>query len=141
PALVADTSPEAYRALVRRIQEVAGTTLPAGAGVLVVSRGDDVLLDLGGPRGLHFPQTDQGVYAGHHPSDSAAAIAHLEALRGKGAEYLLFPQTAFWWLDHYTDFRGHLDRHYDRAWADESCVIFRLTGARANGPPPQPLDA
>jgi Glycosyl transferases group 1 len=127
PVPAAVTTPEAYRALVERIRQVAGASLPPGATVLVVSRGDDSLLDLGSQRGRHFPQTEQGVYAGHYPADSAAAVAHLEDLRGKGAEYLLFPQTAFWWLDHYADLRDHLHRRHDEVWADQDCVIFRLT--------------
>ena len=29
----------------------------------------------------HFPQTADGVYAGHYPATGEAAIAHLESLR------------------------------------------------------------
>src|SRR5262249_17354647 len=114
-------------------------SLPPGATVLVVSRGDDALLDLDGPRGQHFPQNDQGVYAGHHPTDSEAAVSHLEALRGKGAEYLLFPQTAFWWLDHYAGLRDHLDRYHDRVLADQDCIIARLTQKDAAITPVKPM--
>ena len=42
--------------------------------MLVVSRGDDELLALDGRRGVHFPHEEPGVYAGHYPVDSAAAI-------------------------------------------------------------------
>lgn len=140
PTPVAAATPEAYRALVERIRGVVSTAVPSSATVLVVSRGDDALLDLGGPQGSHFPQTDQGTYAGHHPADSAAAIAHLEALRGTGAEYLLLPRTAFWWLDHYTEFRNHLDQHYDRVRSDESCILFRLTRNEMNAPAVRHLD-
>jgi glycosyltransferase involved in cell wall biosynthesis len=132
--------PEGYRTLVERVREVAREAVPAGATVLVVSRGDDTMLDLGGPRGQHFPQTDAGVYAGHYPADSAAAIAHVEALRNKGAEYLLFPQTAFWWLDHYADLRTHLDRHCDRVLADANCILYRLARKEAESTPARPLD-
>jgi GT2 family glycosyltransferase len=91
-----------YQDLVERIREVADRELPPDATVLVVSNGDDELLELGANRrGWHFPQTEDGTYAGHHPADSAEAIAHLEALREKGATHILFPQTAYWWLDHY----------------------------------------
>ena len=95
-----------YRDLVERIREVVDRELPPDATVLVVSNGDDELLELGANRrGWHFPQTEDGTYAGHHPADSAEAIAHLEALREKGATHILFPQTAFWWLDFYEAFR------------------------------------
>ena len=75
-----------YRDLVERIREVVDRELPPDATVLVVSNGDDELLELGAERrGWHFPQMEDGTYAGHHPGDSAEAIAHLEALRDRGA--------------------------------------------------------
>src|SRR3712207_2672412 len=51
-----------YQQLVRRIREVVRTALPAGATVIVVSKGDDRLLELDGRRGWHFPQNERGVY-------------------------------------------------------------------------------
>ena len=103
---------------------VASSSCP---DVLVVSKGDDELLKLGGCKAWHFPQTGQGVYAGYYPADSAAAIAQLEALRAKGGQFLLFPSTAFWWLGHYEDFRHHLDARCGRIWGDEQCVIYQLS--------------
>jgi hypothetical protein len=122
-----------YRRLIRRIREEAQTNLPPGAVVVVVSRGDEALLDLGGGRkGWHFPQEKGGVYAGHYPADGAEAIAHLEELRGRGGEYLLLPETAFWWLEHYREFRQHLEDHYQlRVHKEETCLIFAL------GKPPE----
>jgi glycosyltransferase involved in cell wall biosynthesis len=118
----------AYRDVIRRIRAAANTALPPEATVLVVSRGDDELLHLGDARrGHHFPQADGGVYAGHHPANSAAAITHLEILRAGGAGFLLFPSTAFWWFEHYRDFRQHLESCYRRAWEDEHCVIYELS--------------
>lgn len=116
--------------LVQRIHDAALAALPERAHVLVVSKGDDELLRLaGGREARHFPQDEGGSYLGHHPADSDEAIARLEAQRAAGAEYLLFPSTAFWWLDHYTDFRRHLDEHYARTWDDERCIIYRLAEA------------
>ena len=86
------TNPAAYAKLLGRIRHIVRRTLPAQATVLVVSRGDDALLALDGLRGRHFPQRADGVYAGHHPADSAEAIAHLEQLRAQGADYLLIPR-------------------------------------------------
>ena len=102
----------------------------------VVSRGDEELLKLDGPEAWHFPREEGGAYAGHHPADDAEAITLLEEFRGQGADFLLFPseavwpfdsETAFWWLDHYEGFRRHLDKHYERIWGDEQCIIYRLT--------------
>ena len=68
-----------------------------------------------------------GRYAGYHPADSEEAIAHLEALRQQGAAYLLFPSTAFWWLEYYRAFKEHLERHYQVVCRQQHvCLIFAL---------------
>ena len=84
---------------------------PRRARVLVVSRGDDHLVDLVGRRASHFPQARDGAYAGHHPADSDAAINHLEELREAGAQYLVIPGTSLWWLA-LCQFHEHLQRRY-----------------------------
>ena len=57
--------------------------------MLVVSSGDDALVEFPGARARHFPQLDDGMYAGHHPADDEEAIAELERLRERGADYLV----------------------------------------------------
>lgn len=116
-----------YRELVRRIREVVRTSLPTTGTVIVAAKGDDELLKLYGRRAWHFPQTEDGVYAGHHPANSAAAIAHLEALRAKGGDYLLLPNPMMWWLDHYPEFKQYLESHYRLLVRQEyTCLIFSL---------------
>jgi hypothetical protein len=115
-----------YPQLVRHIREVANAVLPPGATVAVVSKGDEELLELGdGRRGWHFPQNEDGVYAGYYPADSAEAIIHLEELRTRGAGFLLFPETALWWLERYGDLKQHLEARYRRIWS-ERCIIYQL---------------
>jgi hypothetical protein len=93
----------------------------------VVSKGDDELLELNGKKAWHFPQNRDGLYAGYHPADSAEAIAHLEELWAKGGDYLLFPSSAFWWLEHYKEFDQHLKSRYRVALhEEETCKIFAL---------------
>ncbi len=119
-----------YRRLKRAIRVAVERSIPANATVMVVSKGDEALLEWKGIRGWHFPRTAKGQYAGHHPADSAAAIDHLEALRKQGGQYLLFPSTALWWLDHYQEFREHLDRRYTRAPFDASLgVLYEVSGS------------
>lgn len=119
-----------YRRLVERVRAAVLDTVPAGARVLVVSRGDRDLVDLDGLDGGHFPQDPQGRYLGHHPRDSEDAIAQLEALREDGAEYLVLPATSFWWLDHYVELAARLG---ERCAATELgfCTIYRLAPLRA----------
>jgi hypothetical protein len=121
-----DTQAE-YRQLVRDVREIVCTTVPTGARVLVVSKGDDALLDLDGRPASHFMSDDNGDYAGHHPADSAEAIGHLERLRAAGGEYLVIPGTYAWWLEHYVGFRLHLQERYQRAWGDPRAMVFALT--------------
>jgi glycosyltransferase involved in cell wall biosynthesis len=98
--------------------------------VLVISNGDDQLLDLDGRQGRNFPSDEQGFYAGYNPADGAAVIDDLERARAEGAEYLLVPAASRWWLAHYPDLARHLDRECARIWADEDAVIYGL-GDRA----------
>jgi GT2 family glycosyltransferase len=117
-----------YRVLTQRIRDLVAQRLPPQSRVLVVSRGDDELLRFEGREGLHFPQAENGVYAGHYPGDSREAIAHLEEVRREqGARFLLFPETGLWWLDHYGGLRGHLESCYRRvAFEEGTAVIYSL---------------
>jgi hypothetical protein len=118
-----------YERIAERIRALAEENLPASADVLVVSRGDDALLQLGGRTARHFPPSEGGTWAGHNPADSDEAVAALEEMRGAGAQYLVMPDTTLWWLDHYTGFRAHLEsRCTEIAREDESGVIFALNG-------------
>ena len=119
------------RKLTDHIRRIAVQHTPADANVVVVSHGDDQLLDLGGRRAAHFPQNDDGGYLGYHPADSAAAIAHLADAQKKGAAYLLFPQPQLWWLDHYKELGEHLDKSGQCLWRDEMCAIYCLSADRA----------
>lgn len=116
-----------YRQLIARIQEVVKSSVPPNTTVMVVSKGDEDLLRLQGRRAWHFPQAEKGSYSGYYPANSADAIKHLEALREKGGEFLLFPSTAFWWLEHYAEFKQHLEGRYRVAAREKhTCVVFDL---------------
>jgi len=115
-----------YQELVHRVQ-ASSSRLEPGAAVIVVSRGDDALLQLNGRRAWHFPQDDKGSFAGNYPADGAAVIESLETLCAKGGDHVLFPQTAFWWLDHYEGLRQYLETRGRRVLADADCIVYRLT--------------
>jgi phytanoyl-CoA dioxygenase PhyH len=110
----------------RRIREIVTASVRAGATVLVVSRSDDELLRLDDRQGWHFPQDEKGAWAGYYPGDSAEAIAHLQELQAKGAEYLVFPAAAFWWLEHYREFGQYLESRHRTVAHGEDCLIFGL---------------
>jgi GT2 family glycosyltransferase len=119
----------AYQRVTQRIREIIADTLPAGATVLVVSKGDEELLRLEGHSARHFPAADDGTWAGHHPSDSDEAVATLEAMRAAGGQFIVFPSTGMWWLEHYRGLTEHLEQRYETIVREEdTCVIFALNG-------------
>ncbi len=115
-----------YRKLLSDIHEMVDESVPEDATVLVISRGDDQALRLGARRAWHFPQDGDGTYAGRYPKDSDEAVAHLEALRTQGAQYLLVPSTSAWWLDHYDGFARHLRDHYLPLAERPECALYSL---------------
>jgi GT2 family glycosyltransferase len=118
----------AYRRLIAGIRDAVREVIPAGATVLVISKGDPDLLDLEGRDARHFPQDADGSYAGHHPAVSADAIGHLKSLQRSGAGYLLIPGPALWWLEHYAGFRQYLAGAGEEAFRENDlCVIIRLS--------------
>jgi GT2 family glycosyltransferase len=124
-----------YDRLCERIGEVARKVLPPEATVLVISKGDEALLGLLGRSAWHFPRLADGSYAGCYPEDGAAAVEHLEALRRAGADWLLIPSPAFWWLDHYAVLARYLERRHTRVHACEACHIYSLSLSRAGAGP------
>lgn len=130
-----------YAALVARTRAVVCAHVPPGATVAVVSRGDAALLALEGRAGWHFPRAADGAYAGHHPADGHAAVAHLEDVRASGAGYLVVPDCARWWLDHYEPLAAHLRERCALLADDDACAIYALEPAAADAPMPQPQPA
>src|SRR5262249_24434186 len=115
-----------YQRMIAQTRKLIQSSTPDGATVTVISRGDDNLVKLEGRHGWHFPRQEDGKYAGYHPSDSAAAIGHLEVLRARGAEFLLIPRTALWWLEFYADFRRHLEACYRKIRSDKNGLLYEL---------------
>jgi hypothetical protein len=128
PVAAGDAVPAAdYVRLVSRVKALVRTLVPVGSVVAVASRGDESLVDLDGRIGWHYPRSADGRWAGYHPQDSAAAVAHLDELWRHGARFVLFPATARWWLDYYAGLRRHLEGRgrlvLDR---EDTCALFAL---------------
>jgi hypothetical protein len=121
-----------YEQLVRDIRSIVDATLPEPANVAVVSKGDDALLDLPRRTGWHFPQDLNGVWAGHYPADSEAAVEQIEEVRRRGADFVLFPVTSLWWLEYYSGLARHLEREYRLVAGGEPCTIYDLRVPVAN---------
>jgi ABC-type multidrug transport system fused ATPase/permease subunit/GT2 family glycosyltransferase len=122
-----------YEDLKRRIRGVASTlALPAHA-TLVVSNGDDALLDLPGGRARHFPESPPGDYAGHHPGDTHAIVRELDARHGEGARFFVLPVTSAWWLEHYEGLSAHLAAHATELDGAGACRVYALGGVARPG--------
>lgn len=131
-----------YADLVARVRTAVSEAVPSGASVLVVSRGDPRLLEIDGIAAAHFPQDASGDYAGHHPHDSEQAIAHLEQLRQRGAQYIAIPETAGWWLEFYERFAEHLSNRTEMvSERPGTCVIYGLGRRSADGGGVAAIDA
>jgi hypothetical protein len=123
-----------YRDQVDRIRAQVRATVPEGASVLVITRGDEALLRLDGRDAGHFPQTPTGLYAGHYPADGGEAVTHLEELRSAGAEYLVIPAQARWWLEHYAELREALEDRGELLPSDpENALIYALDRRQLGG--------
>ena len=115
----------------RDIARTVRSVVPEQARVVIADKYDPTLLHLCRRKGGHFP--NRHLLPDGYPRDSGTAISHLEQLQRLGANYLVFPCAAFWWLDHYREFQEHLDACHWRAWSDERCIIFRLSMPKLGG--------
>jgi hypothetical protein len=121
-----------YREVVEQVHDAIRQHVPRGAVVLMASKGDEELTRLDGYRAWHFPRSESGVYAGHHPGSSGEAVMHLRQLFAHGAQYLVFPATALWWLDHYRELAKHLNAAHRLTVSREGvCVIYQLRESTA----------
>jgi glycosyltransferase involved in cell wall biosynthesis len=116
---------QAYREEMIRLYE----HVPLGQPLILV---DEAHFMFDHPPDSHiYPFLERdGQYWGR-PVDSPQAIAEMERLRETGAAYIAFAAPAFWWLDHYTAFREHLEDHYHAVPAPPQFRIFELAESEA----------
>ena len=132
---------EEYEDFVYHLRARLSTLVRPGGSVLVVSKGDDRLLQIDGVSATHFPQDSTGRWPGYHPQDSSSAISQLKELRRGGAEQLVFPRSSFWWLEHYEELADYLQSTHRLVHEDEDCRIFDLVDmAPMRVREPQPLE-
>jgi GT2 family glycosyltransferase len=91
-----------------RLRAKMREALPAASLALIVSRGDDELLDVPGVLTRHFPYGLDGGYSGYCPADGSEAVAALRTAHADGAEYLVLPSQSSWWLSFYPELHEHL---------------------------------
>jgi hypothetical protein len=118
----------AYSWTKQQVRVVVGEQVPAGAIVLVVSKGDEELLELGEAIGWHFPQLPDGTYAGSYPATGQEVVDQLQELQRRGAGYLVLPEPAFWWLEYYREVATYLGERAQLVHGDDQVRLYRLEG-------------
>jgi hypothetical protein len=106
------------------IWELIEEHVPEGATALVAGGGGGDSPPFDGRRLIEFPADTHG--ARTPETSGIAAIAHLEAQRAHGAQFLLIPATELWRLDEDPAFERHLAQHYHVVLDDDACVLFSL---------------
>jgi hypothetical protein len=113
--------------MVERVRDTVERYLPPDATLLMVGKGDDDLLALGHRTAHQFPQDGDGEFAGYYPPDGQSAAIHLQELVAQGQEYIVFPETSLWWLEHYRELSAYLEsRAHVVVDLDDTCRIYRL---------------
>ena len=141
-----DNAPGSYYSweeLVEIAKDEILEAIPPGSGFILVDEAEWGLEgDFEGRRVWPFTERN-GVYWG--PPDEATAVEELERLRAFGAEFIVFPWSAFYWLDHYTELNDYLQRR--RCLLQNSrLLIFGLEAmpesvpAAERGREPEPAD-
>jgi len=109
------------------IKQTVVKAVPAGHTVAIATRGDPELLNIPDRRIWHFPRNEQGEFAGYYPRSGSEAVNAVKELSATGAHYLVFPATAFWWLDYYVELRTYCQTECHLvAEEPEHCLIFAL---------------
>ncbi len=76
--------------------------VPFDSCVLVLSSGDQDLVELGDRIARHFPGDVTG-YAGGLPMNGKEAATLLDQAHARGAQYLVVPAASRWWLGQYPE--------------------------------------
>jgi glycosyltransferase involved in cell wall biosynthesis len=132
-ALLAQSrSSSSYEELKQSVAELVSAVVAPSERVLVISKGDEGLLDLGAIRGSHFPQTIDGDPMTWHPAQCEEILAGLDDERARGHHCLVLPHTSYWWLEHYDGLTPYLDEHYElRSRDDHTCIVWSSKSATA----------
>ncbi|MFV9507696.1 MAG: glycosyltransferase [Oscillochloridaceae bacterium umkhey_bin13] len=104
--------------------------VPYDAPVIVAKVGDNQPVYWGSRLVYSLISATNSTQMTGRPTSGLHAIAQLEQLQAQGNSLLLFPYTAFWWLDYYTDFQHYLVTRHHCIYQDEYCMICHLAQAQ-----------
>jgi hypothetical protein len=127
PRLVPDLPQlEEQRRCLPGVRALLDNLLPEESGVLVLSEGDDSLLELG-RRAWHFPHDAGGRHVPLEPDGGRRAVSQLRALAGQDSRYLVLPATLFWTLGRRPALASYLEEECRRlALRWRICAVYEL---------------
>ena len=103
---------------------------PKNSLIAAADNGDPTVFYYAERKGWHFPEKE-GIYNGE-PRESAQAIADLEQLRSRGANYLVFTKDTKWWLEYYRGFAQHLAENATVMETASGFKIYELKSVKAS---------
>jgi ubiquinone/menaquinone biosynthesis C-methylase UbiE len=109
---------EEWEAVCLAAGRVLASVAPPGTRVLLPEHGIAEFLVAAGALGLEF------VFPGM-PEDGDAAVRMIVDLERRGGGYLVLTRYAFWWLDHYPEFRAWVARH-GATRSDDCCLVLAI---------------
>jgi hypothetical protein len=127
PRLVPDLPQlEEQRRCLPGVRALLDNLLPEESGVLVLSEGDDSLLELG-RRAWHFPHDAGGRHVPLEPDGGRRAVSQLRALADQDSRYLVLPATLFWTLGRRPALASYLEEECRRlALRRRICAVYEL---------------
>ncbi|HEX3040677.1 MAG TPA: hypothetical protein VHP56_01100 [Solirubrobacterales bacterium] len=126
---------ELQRRCLPATRALLGSLLPEDEVVLVLSDGDDALLDLGRPA-WHFPHDAAGRHLPLEADEGRHAVSRLRTLGGEGVRYLVVPAALLWTVARRPALAAFLDGSCRRlAVRSRICVLYELPdGSRTSTP-------
>ena len=103
--------------------------------VLMVSGGDDDLVDLAVAQVLAVPRGPVGGWAGFEPGGRPGGDQPPRGAARAGRRYFVLPKPAFGWRHRYPELFEHLEARCQRVHRDEHLVVYDLVGR----PDPAPV--
>ena len=97
---------------------------PPNALVIAADNGDPTIFYYAERKGWHFTEKD-GIFYGE-PRDSAQAIADLDRLRKRGANFLVFSSDTWWWIDYYQELGNYVSSNSRLVEATPEFKIYQF---------------
>lgn len=136
PRVVPDLSQdEEQRRCLPGMRALLDNLLPEKEAVLVLSEGNDSLLDLGRPA-WHFPHDPSGRHLPFEGDGGRRAVSDLRTLSREGNRHLVLPATVIWTLSRRPALASYLEGECRRlALRERICVVYELrNGSRTSTP-------